>query len=130
MNEEMKKIYRAFGGKLIGDSFMKRQVCQVVLKMPQDLQRKITSGCFFIASMDDAWAFAFDGRELVGKHLVFLSEDLLSQDTDQIQYTIAHEIGHVVLGHKNSILVRQTRTEIRKQEEDADKFARQFVSIS
>jgi Zn-dependent peptidase ImmA (M78 family) len=41
-------------------------------------------------------------------------------------YSIAHEIGHVILKHRNSTLVKQTKREIKKQEREADKFAKQF----
>ena len=78
--------------------------------------------------MDDAWAFTFTGNDLKHKHLIFLSDDLLSQNVGQIRYSIAHEIGHVVLGHRNSILAGQTKEEIRKQEKEADAFVNQFLA--
>jgi len=77
--------------------------------------------------MEDAWAFTFTGNDLKEKHLIFLSDDLLSQDTGQIQYSIAHEIGHVMLRHRNSVLERQTKQEVRRQEKEADNFAKQFI---
>lgn len=78
-----------------------------------------------MSSTEDAWAFTLRGDELTGKHLIFLGEDLLRERDEQIMYTIAHEIGHIILGHKNSILVSQTRAEVRKQEAEAHEFAEQ-----
>jgi len=127
MREEIAQIYDAFEGKLIGTRFMKRQVCEVLLLMPKKIINYVTSKCWFLASMDDAWAFAFTGNDLKDSHMIFLSDDLLSQDLGQIRYSIAHEIGHVVLGHRNSILAKQTKQEVKKQENEADKFAKQYL---
>ena len=128
MREEIKEIYYAFNGKLIGSFQMKRSVCETLVKMPKEIVDFTTENCWFFGSMEDAWAFTFTGKDLKEKHLIFLSDDLLNQDQRQIQYSIAHEIGHVVLKHRNSILERQTKEEIRQQEKEADKFARQFTS--
>ena len=76
--------------------------------------------------MDDAWAFTFTGNDLKDKHLIFLSDELLNQHPGHIRYSIAHEIGHVILKHRNSTLVKQTKQEIKRQEEEADRFAKQF----
>ena len=105
---------------------MKKWVCATLFKMPEDIVDLTTENCWFIGSMEDAWAFTFTGSDLNEKHLIFLSDDLLNQHPGQIQYSIAHEIGHVVLGHRNSILEKQTKDEIRKQEHEADKFAKQL----
>jgi Zn-dependent peptidase ImmA (M78 family) len=35
-------------------------------------------------------------------------------------------VGHVVLGHRNSIGKVQTKREVRKQEKEADEFASRF----
>jgi Zn-dependent peptidase ImmA (M78 family) len=128
VREEIKEIYYAFNGKLIGSFQMKRSVCETLVKMPKEIVDFTTENCWFFGSMEDAWAFTFTGKDLKEKHLIFLSDDLLNQDQRQIQYSIAHEIGHVVLKHRNSILERQTKEEIRQQEKEADKFARQFTS--
>ncbi len=48
-------------------------------------------------------------------------------DEEQIRYTIAHEIGHVLLGHRNSIIEKQSKAEISNQEREADEFARKYI---
>lgn len=80
-----------------------------------------------MSSMEDAYAFTFTGNDLANKHLIFLSDELWDQTGDQIRYTIAHEVGHVVLGHRNSVFVKQGKREIRRQEREADEFASSFV---
>jgi Zn-dependent peptidase ImmA (M78 family) len=122
-----KSIYSAFDGKLVGNAKMKRHVCDTLLLMPEEIIAQVTRTCWFMASMEDAWAFTFTGNELKDQHLIFLSDELLLQDEEQIQYTIAHEIGHVVLGHRNSVLVQQSKTEIQKQEQEADIFAKRYL---
>jgi Zn-dependent protease with chaperone function len=127
MDEEALKIFRAFDGKLIGNEKMKLHVCETLALMPQNIISTITKTCWFVSSFEDAWAFTFTGNDLEDQHLIFLSDALLAQDTHQIQYTIAHEIGHVVLGHRNAILASQTSAEVKKQEEEADDFTHKFI---
>jgi Zn-dependent protease with chaperone function len=122
-------IYKAFDGKLVGRPFMKDFVCQAVSKLPDKLIQYIARNCWFLSSMEDAWAFTFTGRDIKDHHLIFLSDDLFVEETSQIQYTILHEIGHVILKHRNSILIDQTKGEIRKQEKEADEFANKYLSL-
>ena len=122
-----KEIYLAFDGKLIGSKQMKVNVCQVLMEMPDQIIDFVTKKCWFFSSMEDAWAFTFTGNDLKDQHLIFLSDELLFEDRDKIQYTIAHEIGHVILGHRNSVLVKQTKREINIQELEADKFAKEYL---
>lgn len=127
MDARAKNIYYAFGGKLVGNKTMKINVCQILSRMPDKIVNFITKNCWFFASMEDAWAFTFTGNDLKDKHLIFLSDDLLYQDENQIQNTIAHEIGHVILGHRNSVLKKQTKEEIKKQEQEASIFAQKYI---
>lgn len=127
MNEDIERIYGAFDGKLVGTFAMKVHVCGAVSNLPTDIQKQITQTCWFLSSMKDAWAFTFTGNDLKDQHLIFLSDDLLSQDAEQIQWTILHEIGHVILGHRNSTLVKQSKKEVDQQEIEADAFARQYT---
>lgn len=128
MKENIKEIYFAFDGKLVGTKFMQKCVCETLAKMPDEIIHFITSNCWFVSSMNDAWAFTFTGNDLKDQHLIFLSDDLLSQHTEQIYFSIAHEIGHVILKHRNSTLVKQTKEEIRLQEKQANTFAKQFIN--
>ena len=127
--EPYASIFEAFNGKLVGTAKMKHHVVKVLAKMPTDIIHFVTTNCWFMASMDDAWAFTFTGNDLKNQHLIFLSDDLLSQSSKQINYSIAHEIGHVILGHRNSTLVKQAKTEIEQQEKEADDFAKKYVPI-
>ena len=77
--------------------------------------------------MEDTWAFAFTGNDLKDMHMVFLSDDLLMQNEAQIHHTIAHEIGHIVLNHRNAIHMKQSTKEIEQQEREADAFAEKFT---
>ena len=127
MTDELKQIYYAFDGKLIGKFEMKKCVCETLSLMPKNIIDFITKNCWFMSSMEDAWAFTFTGNDLRDQHLIFLSDDLLTQSKSQICYSIAHEIGHVVLKHRNSVLMRQSKVEIKRQEKDADAFANTYV---
>lgn len=123
----VREIYFMFNGKLVGNRRMKSMVCKTLVRMPDKVIRFITQKCWFFASMEDAWGFTFTGNDLKDNHLIFLSDELLMEDEAQIFYTIAHEIGHVILGHRNSILIKQDKTKIKRQEKEADEFARRWI---
>lgn len=95
----------------------------------EDLDLIITKKCWFFASFDDAWAFVFTGNDLKNQHLIFLSDELWRQNGEDIYHTIMHEIGHIVLGHRNSTFVHQTKQEIRRQEKEADEFAKKYRGV-
>ena len=106
---------------------MQRLVCEVVSIFPREVVDEITKNCWFVSSFDDSYGFVLRGDELDRKHLIFLSDDLFVQPKWQQHYTIAHEVGHVILGHKNAILEHQTKNETEKQEREADRFAKQYL---
>ncbi len=124
---DVHKVKLALGGKLIGNPLVKTLVCETILLLPDEIIDYVTRSVWFMSSSNDAWAYTFTGRDLTQKHLIFLSDELFKEELFQVQYTILHEIGHVILGHKNSIGRKQTESEIRIQEIAADKFARKYL---
>jgi hypothetical protein len=127
MNWTVTKVRRALGGKLIGNLFMREIVSKTLLLLPSETIAFVCEKVWFISSPVDAWAFTFRGVELIDRSLIFLSDELLRQDKDQIRYTLLHEIGHVVLNHRNSIGYEQTQSEIKQQEDEADRFAKKYL---
>lgn len=127
MKWTIEKVRKAFGAKLLGNLFMRKIVCETVLLLPDGLIEEVTSNVWFISSPDDAWAFTLRGSDVRNRHLVILSDELLKQDEYQTRYTILHEIGHVVLDHENSVGRMQTQTEIKRQEMEADLFAKRYL---
>ncbi len=121
------EIRKALGDKLIGKVFMREQVCKAISYLPDDLIEKICASVWFISSPDDAWAFTFKGADIKNRHLIFLSEDLFTEEESQIIYTILHEIGHAALDHSNSVGFVQTESEIKQQEAEADRFAHKYL---
>ena len=126
MTNKEDEIMQAFDGKLVGLTVMKKWVCKTLAAMNDEIISFVTTNCWFVTSMEDAWGFTFTGNDLKNMHLIFLSESLFEQTQKQIQYSIAHEIGHIMLGHRNSTLVRQGKQEIAHQEMQAHKFAKSF----
>lgn len=107
---------------------MKRMVIKTLSFFPEEIVNYVTKTTWFIGSFEDGWAFTLRGDELKpNEYLIFLSDELLVEDEAQIIWTIAHEIGHVVLNHRNSIGLPQTKSEIKKQEKEADEFAKKYV---
>lgn len=128
MNWTVKEIRKALGGKLIGNMHARHMVCTTIMLLPDELITQIVKKVWFISSPEDAWAFTFRGSDIQDRHLIFISDELLQQDESQIRFTIMHEIGHVVLNHRNSIGASQTQSEIRQQELAADRFANQYLA--
>lgn len=121
------EIRRQFSGRLIGDFRMRKVVSEALLYLPSGLIKHVTSRVWFLSSPEDAWALTFKGSDITGQHLILLSVELLEQDDNSIKYTILHEIGHVVLNHRNSMGFRQAETEVNKQEQEADEFAKKWL---
>jgi|SRR5579884_2217337 len=122
------EIVKAFGGKLIAKPRIKIIIAEVVMLFPPEIINTLLEKVWFFSSSDDAWAYTFKGNDLKNMHLIFLSDELFTEPLEQIRYTIAHEIGHVILGHENSIDRKQTQSEIRRQEQEADQFAKKYLN--
>ena len=120
------EIGHLFNGKVIGNVRVKHFVYETLTAFPDDIATYIAQNCWFMGSFDDAFAYAFTGNDLKDQHLIFLSDDLFNQNKEQIHFTIAHEVGHVMLGHKNSIEYKQSKAEISQQEKEADAFANSY----
>ncbi|MBI3485890.1 hypothetical protein HY025_02990 [Candidatus Daviesbacteria bacterium] len=121
------EIIQNFNGKLVGTDFMKNVVSQTLKKLPEEIMNYLTKHCWFLSSLEDAYAYTFNGNDIKDKHFIFLSDELLNQDLTTIQYNILHEIGHVILKHRNEIGFKQSKVEIKKQELEADKFAKSYL---
>ncbi len=119
-----------FGHRLIGNKFMKRMVISTLLLFPKSIVNKVSKHCWIISSFEDGCAFVHRGKDIANKdYVIFLSDELLGSNEAQIRYTIAHEIGHVILGHRNSIGRLQTKKEIKIQEKEAHIFVKKhFIS--
>lgn len=127
MDQILEEIRTKFAGKLVGNSKMQKLVCETLLLFHQEIVDFVTENVWFISSFEDSWGFVFKGDDLKGKYLIFLSDELFLQSKSVQHYEIAHEIGHVILKHRNAILKPQTRDEIAKQEKEADDFARHYL---
>lgn len=121
-------IQKAFGHKLIGTKYLKRMVVETVRLLPDELVNFATKYLWFVGSFTDGYAFTLKQSDIkTGEYLIFLSDELLEEPEWQIRFSIMHEIGHAVLGHNNSIGISQTKSEIRKQELEADEFTKKYL---
>ena len=122
------QIKVGFGYRLAGSGLMKKAVISTLLSLPDEIVEKVIRKCWFVGSYDDSWAFVIKGREIKNsEYVIFLSDQLLKEDKYQIYHTIAHEIGHVLLGHRNSIGKVQSKAEVRRQENEAEEFADRYL---
>ncbi len=83
----------------------KRLVCETLLIFPLDIIVYVTKNVWFVSSFEDAWGFVLKIDELKerGNYLIVLGEELFEQDSHAQRYEVAHEIGHVILKHRNAI---------------------------
>lgn len=123
------KIKDELGGRLIGSALMRQSVAKAISLLPDEIAIPIIEDTWFFSSDDDSFGYAFNGNDLKDKHLIFLSDVLFNEPENQILYTILHEIGHIVLKHRNSIQYPQSKAEIRKQESEADQFAKNILKF-
>jgi len=121
------EIEQKLENRLIGKRQMQEAVISALTLLPNDLADQVTKTVWFVSNFDDAWGFTLDSKDLGQRHLVFLSDELFFEPRQQVYYTILHELGHVVLGHRNAFFKPQTRQETEKQEYEADKFARKHL---
>ncbi len=124
----IEKIKQNLKYRLIGSKYMKSMVIKTIRILPDEIANIISKQCWFVGSFEDGYAFVIRGDEIKkDEHLVFLSDELLKEKESQIMYSIVHEIGHVILGHRNSIGSIQSKAEIRRQEKEADEFSRKYL---
>ncbi len=129
MKWTVKKVERALGGKLIGNPVMRRFICETILLLPSEIIEYVCARVWFISSPEDSWALTFKGSEIKDRSLILISDELLNQNERQIKHTVLHEIGHVLLNHRNSIGYQQTPIEISRQEREADLFADKYLPL-
>ncbi len=122
-------IIHKFKGKILGRDATKKVVAETLQLLPEEMVDKLSRYVWFMSSFDDAWAYTFRGDDLKGQKMIFLSDELLAQNNEHIQFTILHELGHVVLNHKNSINFKQAKKEINQQEKQADNFANKYLNV-
>lgn len=111
----------------MGNKIMIEMVCETALLLPDEIVKYLTRNIWFVSSPEDAWAFTFNGSDIDGQSVVILSDELFNQDKRIIQFTILHEIGHAVSGHRNSMGYTQTHEEIQQQEAEANQFAEKYL---
>lgn len=125
----IEEIRWSFSGRLIGSQLMRDAVCKTLHFLPPSVIKYITSNVWFISSPEDAWAFTFRGSDVQGQYIIFLSDELFEENDKHVRYTILHEIGHILLRHRNSMGYKQSPKEVEKQEQEADHFAKKYLSF-
>jgi hypothetical protein len=129
MNQKLEEIKQKFSGKLAGGKRMRRLVCETLLVFPPDIVDCITKNVWFVSSFEDAWGFVLKIDELKskGEFVIFLGDELWEKEKSAQRYEIAHEIGHVILKHRNAITAPQSKAEVNRQEKEAHEFALKYL---
>ena len=129
MKESVDTIEKKFRNKLVGSKRMQRLGCETLLIFPPNTVDYITKNAWFVSSFDDAWGFVLKIDELKekGEYLIFLGDELFEQEKYAQHYEIAHEVGHIILKHRNAITQPQSEAETKRQERQAHEFALKHV---
>jgi|SRR5579872_4722347 len=115
--------------QILGGKLAQLKIDKVLSILPQDVAEYTKNNITFIASFKNAWAYTLQATDLSGKYIIVVSDELLEQDMRSFAYTITHEIGHAISGHRNAIRNAQTKTEIKNQEKEAHNFARKVIYV-
>src|SRR3989338_11181625 len=128
--ENLVKILKDFNTRLVGDEETKKIICETLLVFPKEVIDFVVKNVWFVSAFDDAWSFTLDSEELCGRTIVFLSDDLLRHSKERVTYSVAHEIAHIMLGHKNPYNAKLPQTTEKKFETGADEFAKYYLDLS
>ena len=115
--------------RILGNKYLKVLVAKTLSVIPSDVKEHIAKNVTFIGPFDDAWAYTLQASDLETKYIVVISDELLAQNENQIIKTLIHEIGHATLGHRNAFYKPQSQHEIKKQEREANEFARRIIYV-
>lgn len=96
-------------------------------KVPKEIAERVLEECLFLVPDPGMGGFRISKRVLQGKDVIVLSEKLLEKDNKDIVPIILHEVAHFYLNHKSRLLDQLSEEEDRKQEEAADRWARQWI---
>ena len=114
---------------ILGSKYAHKIILQTLSHFPKEIIDFVAKNVTFISSFDDATAYTLQKSDIKSKYVIVVSDELLTQDEKQIIYTLAHEIGHTVLGHRNAFYKPQTKQAIKKQEKEASEFARRVIYV-
>ncbi|HSX18907.1 MAG TPA: hypothetical protein VLE91_02100 [Candidatus Saccharimonadales bacterium] len=115
--------------QILGSKLAQLKINKVLNNLPQDVLEYTMENITFMASFKNAWAYTLEENDIKGKYVIVLSDELLNQGMQTIAYTITHEIGHAISGHRNAIRNTQTKAEIKNQEKEAHNFARKVIYV-
>jgi Zn-dependent peptidase ImmA (M78 family) len=121
------KILTSFHGRIVGSKQNKKAIASVILLLPKDTIKTLIDTTWFVSGYDETFGFVLSKNDIKNRNIIFLSDNLFKESELQITYTILHEIGHVILKHRNSFDDIQSKREIEKQEKEADEFALEYL---
>jgi hypothetical protein len=124
----VEEIWYKNGGYLTLDNEQLRGLVALALsKVPKKIADRVVEECIFLMPSPEMMGFFLSKRVQEGRNAIVLSEKLLEEDQKDTILTILHEVGHFYLNHKSPILDMLSEQEDRKQEEDSDRWARQWI---
>jgi Zn-dependent peptidase ImmA (M78 family) len=111
----------------------KKFIDELNIIIPVDLNKicKILDIEVVVTYLNDAYGYLFVGR---GKKIIFINE--IIANTEKERFTIAHELGHYILGHNMTAFCKYTELDYKskniasKKEQEADSFASELLMPS
>jgi hypothetical protein len=100
-----------------------------ISKLPSDIFVWTRENVRFISSGEDSLAFSLRIEDPIKiKGFIFLCESLKYVKKEVQTKSIAHEIAHIKLGHTEPPFRKLSVEEVKKQEEEADKLAEEWLA--
>jgi hypothetical protein len=102
-----------------------------ISKLPSDIFVWTRENVRFISSGEDSLAFSLRIEDPIKiKGFIFLCESLKYVKEEEQTKSIAHEIAHIKLGHTKPPFRNLSVEEVKKQEEEADKLAEEWLACA
>ena len=88
---------------IIANDRVRQLIRDTLDTLPAAIVEQVLSSCLFASVSDPEAGFLLPASVIQGRSLILLSDAFVEEATDrEIQYLIAHEIAHLVLGHDPS----------------------------
>ena len=100
-----------------------------ISKLPNDIYEWVKDNVRFISSREDSLAFNVHYRDPTSvEGYIFLCENLKYKTKEVQTKSVAHEIAHIKLGHQKPPFRNLSVEEVKKQEEEAEKLAEEWLA--
>ena len=119
--------YNDCGCYTMSNEQLRDLVALALSKVPKEIADRVFEECLFLMLTPGEMGLFLSKKLRQGCDVIVLSEKLLEKDEKDKALIILHEVGHFYLNHNRQLFDGLSEEEDRKQEEAADRWARQWI---